>query len=140
MLHFLCEIYFYTTGKLLNGSYTLHEQVNHPPHIKGKNEKLSSSAFIPFCELGGNMKTLGVNIKNFNSPVCNSFNTKILYDQLCYEIDLNQFELDSETLKSGVTFLIDNNEDRQYYWKTKTAKEQSKNDGNFELKFDFTDP
>ena len=35
---------------------------------------------------------MGVNIKQFDVPVCNSFKAKILNDQLCYEIDLNKLK------------------------------------------------
>ena len=62
---------------------------------------------------------MGIMIHEFDVPVCNSFQAKILNDQLCYEIDLNKFksEFSIRHLRTGVTFLIDNNEDRQYSWK-----------------------
>ena len=53
------------------------------------DNQLSPSAFIPFCDFGGNMATMGVKIDQFDVPVCNSFQAKILNDQLCYEVDLN---------------------------------------------------
>ena len=82
---------------------------------------LSPSAFIPFCDFGGNMSAMGVKIENFSVPVCNSFQAKIYNDQLCYEVDLNRFSdkynIDKE-LKSGFTFLMDYNEDRQTAFKS----------------------
>ena len=59
---------------------------------------------------------VGIKIDQFDVPVCNSFQAKILNDQLCYEVDLNKFSIkdniDNE-LKLGFAFLMDYNEDRQ---------------------------
>ena len=48
--------------------------------------------------------------------MCNSFEARILNDQLCYEVDLNSFSnkdnIQNE-LKSGFLFILDYNEDRQ---------------------------
>ena len=63
----------------------------HPVHIVTKNNQMSPSAFIPFCDFGGNMLQMGVKIDQFDVPVCNSFQARILNDQLCYEVDLNSF-------------------------------------------------
>ena len=63
----------------------------HPVHIMTKENSLSPSAFIPFCDFGGNMSSMGVKIDQFDVPVCNSFEAKILNDQLCYEVDLEKF-------------------------------------------------
>ena len=90
--------------------------INHPVHILTKENKMSPSAFIPFCEFGGNMSAMGVKIAQFDVPVCNSFQAKILNDQLCYEVDLNEFSdpsnIDKE-LELGFNFIMDYNEDRQ---------------------------
>ena len=55
-------------------------------------------------------------MEEFSVPVCNSFEATILNDQLCYEVDLNKLSnknnLDRE-LKSGFSFIMDYNEDRQ---------------------------
>ena len=59
---------------------------------------------------------MGVKIEEFDIPVCNSFQAKILHDQLCYEVDLNKFSNESNIkrdLKIGFSFLMDYNEDRQ---------------------------
>ena len=90
---------------------------NHPVHIVDKNMNLSPSSFIPFCEFGGNMSALGVKIDQFDVPVCNSFKAKILNDQLCYEVDVNEIiskPFTANDLKLGLALLIDENWDRQY--------------------------
>ena len=47
-------------------------------------------------------------------PVCNSFQAIILNDQLCYEVDLNDFSENKEhELQSGFVFIMDYNEDKQ---------------------------
>ena len=90
--------------------------INHPVHIMNREKEMSPSAFIPFCDFGGNMSSVGVKIDQFDVPVCNSFQAKILNDQLCYEVDLNKFsnniDKDKE-LKLGLNFIMDYNEDRQ---------------------------
>ena len=77
---------------------------------------MSPSALIPFCEFGGNMSVVGVKIDQFDVPVCNSFQARILRDQLCYEVDLNKFSDKRNIvgeLKLGFNFIMDYNEDRQ---------------------------
>ena len=77
---------------------------------------MSPSAFIPFCEFGGDMLSVGVKIDQFDIPVCISFQAKLFKDQLCYKIDLNKFSNKhnvKEELKSGFNFIMDYNEDRQ---------------------------
>ena len=37
------------------------------------------------------MSSVGVKITKFDVPVCNSFEAKLLNNQLCYEVDLNRF-------------------------------------------------
>ena len=90
--------------------------INHPVHIVINDSQLSPSAFIPFCDFGGNMSAMGVKIDQFDVPVCNSFQAKTLNDQLCYEVDLNNFvnkEGIDRKLRTGFYFLMDFNEDRQ---------------------------
>ena len=76
---------------------------------------MSPSAFIPFCELGGNMSAMGVKIDQFDDPVCDSFQAKILNDQICYEVDLSAIKKENidKELELGFSFLMDYNEDRQ---------------------------
>ena len=91
---------------------------NHPVHFIGSDLKKSDakSAFIPFCQFGGNMSLMGVRIDEFEMPVCNCFEATIVNDQICYEVDLKKFSqkknIQSE-LKSGFAFIMDYNEDRQ---------------------------
>ena len=88
--------------------------INHPVHIITEEEKTSPSAFIPFCEFGGHMLAVGVKIDQFDLPVCDSFQAKILNNQVCYEIDLNRyFDENSTDIESGFNFIMDYNEDRQ---------------------------
>ena len=62
------------------------------------------------------MSAMGTKIDEFDVPVCTSFQAKVLNDQLCYEVDLNKLSnknnLNRE-LKTGFTFIMDYNEDRQ---------------------------
>ena len=58
---------------------------------------------------------MGENIDQFNQPVCTSFKRKILKDQLCYEVDVNQVRDEPETSENmniGLGFLYDNNVER----------------------------
>ena len=55
---------------------------------------------------------MGRRISQFDVPVCDSFQTKILNDQLCYTVDPNKFK--EETLENSLTFYVDTNIDRQY--------------------------
>ena len=120
-LHILLIFDFLCLGTLLAKSELLHEYSNHPVHILNKERKLSPSALVPFCEFGGNSKIMGIMMKNFTVPVCNSFKTKTLNNQLCYELNLNKFKsyFSAESLKTGVTFFVDKNDERQYTWETK---------------------
>ena len=96
---------------------------NHPIHIITEDKKPSPSAFIPFCAYGRNTLMMGHRVKHFHTPVCNSFKAKIFNNQLCYEVDVNRMvsrqnltkEQEQESLKIGLTFLMDYNEDRQLY-------------------------
>lgn len=94
---------------------------NHPVHIVDQDGRESASAFIPFCEFGGDMSLMGVKTEKFSQPVCNSFKPKVMKDQLCYQVDISELIQGqnknnmAEILKSGVIFLLDYNEDRQVY-------------------------
>ena len=62
------------------------------------------------------MSSMGVQIDLFEVPVCNSFQARVLNDQLCYEVDLNKYSDEyniHKQLKLGFAFLMDYNEDRQ---------------------------
>ena len=97
-----------------NGS---HRIINHPVHIYDTTLKqLSPSSFIPFCDFGGNKESMGVKVNQFYSPVCSSFEARVLNDQLCYEVDPNRFKdaRDSISDSNGLTLFIDTNHERQY--------------------------
>ena len=100
--------------------------VKHPVHIIKKDEK-SPSAFIPFCEFGGNMDKVGKKIDQFDITVCNSFQATVINDQLCYEVDLSRFSKDDnieKELNLGFVFIMDYNEDRQVTFNKKKRKNQ----------------
>ena len=86
-------------------------------HILNSNGNFSPSAFIPFCSFGEDI--LGVKVKEFDIPVCNIFKPKLQYDQLCYEIDLEQLKNTEDTnireiqRGIGLILVLDYNEDRQ---------------------------
>ena len=70
----------------------------------------------------------------FDFPVCKGFRDKILNDQLCYEVDPNEFnELKSrdDATKKGLSFLVDFNEDRQVFYEKETQKREDNLYGKF---------
>ena len=61
----------------------------------------------------------------FEVPVCNSFEDRIINDQLCYEVDLNKVSNKNnfkKELKLGFSFLMDYNEDRHVSFEQKAKK------------------
>ena len=101
----------------------LHRISNHPVHVID-NGVISPSSLIPFCQFGDKM--LGEKIAEFKVPVCNIFRPKILNKHLCYEADINKFKdmFSASSLKTGFTFFVDLNEDRQLSWE---IEENTKN-------------
>ena len=91
---------------------------NHPVHILDKDGHKSPSAFIPFCQFGSDMTAMGTDAKMFRIPVCNSFQPKIFYDQLCYQVDIKTLymgtNMSAQSLRLGLSFLVDTNFNRQY--------------------------
>ena len=72
------------------------------------------------------MSVVGVKFEQFDDPVCNSFQAKVLNDQRCYEVDLNRVSNKSNIAKElelGFYFLMDYNEDRQVTLSTSVGKE-----------------
>ena len=61
------------------------------------------------------MSIMGTQIDQIDVPVCNSFRPKIIRDQLCYEVDPNEYK-DKINLKGelSLSLFIDCNEDRIY--------------------------
>ena len=110
-----------------------HKIINHPVHILDNTlGHLSPSSFIPFCDFAGNPNKMGIKIEQFYSPICNSFNAKILNDQLCYEVDPNRFidQGDPESMSKGLTIFIDTNLERQYPKSKGTGLLSSFNENN----------
>ena len=73
------------------------------------------SAFIPFCEFGGNMFLLGKESDNFSWPVCNKFQPTVHSGQLCYSLDLNAVEgtlIMKKGRSNGLVFAMDYNDDK----------------------------
>ena len=89
--------------------------MSHPVHILNDKGDLSPSAFIPFCEFGGNMSLLGVRNTNFTFPLCSAFRKRIVGGTLCYQVNIHNFKksFTVSELSKGLTFLLDYNEDRQ---------------------------
>ena len=98
----------------------LHTITNHPVHIFDDNGNPSPSAFIPFCQFGKskNVSAMGMKTDLFSVPVCNSFKAKIFYNQLCYEVDVNNVLRDDpftwKELNLGLSLLVDTNFNRHY--------------------------
>ena len=108
----ILRIFF--TGNI--GKENFYKSANHPVHILDRDGILSPSAFIPFCAFGDDMKTMGRVVKGFHDPVCDSFKAKIRNDQLCYEVDLENYRNKhkiKEQLKSGLVMMLDYNLERQ---------------------------
>ena len=66
------------------------------------------------------MSAMGIRNGHFNVTICNSFQAKIIKNQLCYEVDLNRFSnvnnIEKE-LNAGFAFIMDYNEDRHIEYK-----------------------
>ena len=93
----------------------LQKVTNHPVHILQEDGNLSPTALIPFCSFNDDFSLMGVKIDSFNVPVCNSFKPKIIKDQLCYQLDPNQFKQTIDMFeKVSFSIFIDYNEDRQF--------------------------
>ena len=73
------------------------------------------------------MSVVGDKMDQFDIPVCNCFQERILNDQLCYEVDLNRFTTDGKKevqLNLGFNFLMDYNEDRQVTFDKNISQEK----------------
>ena len=101
---------------------------NHPVHILNDERKFSPSSFIPFCYFGEEF--IGARVNEFKTPVCNIFRPRIYLNQLCYETNLQAIR-DSQKiekkLESGLTLVLDYNEERQYYNSVQKNKSQETN-------------
>ena len=111
---------------------------NHPVHIIAEDGSLNPSAMIPFCELG-NMSITGVRLEQFSLPVCQAFKRKILNDQLCYEIDLNEYKqyYTTEIFKKGFSFVVDLNDNRKSSMISTSQDYQDSGEDNLGMSFDI---
>ena len=96
----------------------LQTTLNHPVHILNNKGDFSPSAFIPFCSFGDEF--IGAKINGFDLPVCDIFKERNVYDQICYETDLQELKSkDSQRLGKqlgkGLLLVLDYNEERQMF-------------------------
>ena len=79
-----------------------------------KEGHLFPTALIPFCEFGGRIDVMGVKIEQIKEPVCNSFRPVVIRDQLCYQVDPNEYK-DKINLNSelSLSLYLSYNEDRE---------------------------
>ena len=89
--------------------------------------KNSPSAFIPFCEYNGDMLAVGEYIDSFPFPVCTAFRPSVLQGQLCYQFDPSTVLTNITTDQPFLMFIMDYNEDREYY---KHVDEKHENNEN----------
>ena len=63
------------------------------------------------------MSTLGRHMQGFSQPVCSAFKRIIFNSQLCYQVNVTQYQGTVERgqlYEKGLSFVVDTNEDRQY--------------------------
>ena len=58
------------------------------------------------------MSIMGKKIPEFSEPVCISFRPKMLYDQLCYEVDPNNYKINGGD-EISLELFINYNENRK---------------------------
>lgn len=92
---------------------TMQKVTSNPIHILDDDGRLSPSAFVPFCEIGGDISKMSQKIYQFSFPVCNSLKPRVLNDRLCYSLNPNDFIKDPDDIKRGLLLVIDYNMDRQ---------------------------
>ena len=97
------------------GMKDIQKLANHPVHIKDKEGNLLPTALIPFCEFNGNISVMGLKIDQFDDPVCNSFEAKIVGDQMCYTIDPNKYKnFHDDNDIFSISLYLSFNEDRMF--------------------------
>ena len=64
------------------------------------------------------MAAMGQQTDLFKIPVCTSFQPKVLYDQLCYQVDVEELyprdKMTASNLKLGLSMMLDTNYNRQH--------------------------
>ena len=93
-LGFKCILIFHDLIILLSeGSMDIQRITSHPVHLIDNNiGTLNPTALVPFCSISDDYSVMGVKIDQIDVPVCNSFRPKIIRDQLCYTVDLNEMK------------------------------------------------
>ena len=68
---------------------------------------------------------MGIKIDQFSVPVCNSFRPKIIQDQLCYEVDPNEYKklLSNDEIELGLTLYINYNEERDTSFQSQNSND-----------------
>ena len=68
---------------------------------------------------------MGIKIDQFSVPVCNSFRPKIIQDQLCYEVDPNEYKklLNNDEIELGLTLYINYNEERDTSFQSQNSND-----------------
>ncbi len=114
---------------LINTFYSIDTKLlqrvsNHPVHILNNEGLFSPSSLIPFCSFGEEF--IGAKNEEFDIPVCDIFKPKPYFDQLCYEMDLQDLK-DSQKIEDqlifGLTLVVDYNEERQIKVNSMTPEE-----------------
>ena len=84
----------------------------HPVSIYEENNKMSPSAFIPFCSFGAEM--MGSEVPNMTFPICDIFEPTVFEGKLCYQVDVEKTSGQRvfEGKESGLMLLIDSNVER----------------------------
>ena len=113
----------------------LLQRVNHHPvHILDHDGNYSPSALIPFCSFGEVSTEVSIKLKQFDIPVCNSFQPTVLKNQLCYQTDLEKYK-DKRNLRRqldfGLILILDLNEDRQLNLEVGNYLDEEENMKNF---------
>ena len=59
---------------------------------------------------------MGIKHFKYKLPLCNSFQATVKDEQICYEVDLDQYKKESDLVKQlqkGLVLYLDYNEDKQ---------------------------
>ena len=91
----------------------LQRLTSHPVHLVDPDGNLNPTALVPFCSVSNDYSAMGKKINQIDVPVCNSFGPKMVKDQLCYTVDLNEMINRNELKEKVFDFFIDYNEERE---------------------------
>ena len=85
----------------------------HPVHLYLNSGMSLPSSFIPFCGFANDMMDTGMFHGNFTFPVCSAFKPSLLFNQLCYELDISRLKQSVNNREYGGFFvLLDLNTER----------------------------